>query len=84
MVNIAIATKEVLSFFLDQKDASTMARVECILEVLQNNVSENNRIMALGTGEIITYDDLCRVRGILNGLMENLQWEIQPNRTTEN
>lgn len=84
MMNIKIETKEVLSFFLDQKDAAKMAKVECILNVLQSKISKNNQIMALGTGKIITYDDLCRVRGILNGLMENLQWEIQPQRNTEN
>ena len=84
MTNMTIETKKVLGFFLDQTDTTRMARVEHLLEMLQHMVSENNQIMALETGEIITYDDLCRVRGILTGLMDNLQWEVQPKRNTEN
>lgn len=83
MTNMTIETKKVLGFFLDQADTTRMARVEHLLEMLQHMVSENNQIMALETGEIITYDDLCRVRGILIGLMDNLQWEVQPKRNTE-
>jgi hypothetical protein len=70
---MTIETKKVLSFFLDQTDTTKMARAERLLEILQNNISENNQIMALGTGEVITYDDLCRARGILAGLIDNLQ-----------
>lgn len=83
MTNMTIETKKVLGFFLDQADTARMARVEHLLEMLQHMVSENNQIMALETGEIITYDDLCRVRGILTGLMDNLQWEVQPKRNIE-
>lgn len=83
MTNMTIETKKVLDFFLDQTDTTRMARVEYLLGMLQHMVSEDNQIMAFETGEIITYDDLCRVRGILIGLMDNLQWEVQPKRNTE-
>ncbi len=83
-MKMTIETKTVLGFFPNSWDMTAMMRVDNIVETLQNRVTDENQVMALETGEIITYDDLCRVRGILTGLMENLQWEVQPKRNTEN
>ena len=71
-----IETRTVLNCLPNQNDLTAMARAEDIISTLQSKITEDNKIMALATGEIITYDDLCRVRGILSGLMDNLQWAI--------
>lgn len=71
-----IETKTVLNLLPNQNDLTAMARTEDIISRLQSKMTEDNKIMALATGEIITYDDLCRVRGILSGLMDNLQWAM--------
>lgn len=69
-----IETKTVLNLLPNQNDLTAIARTEDIISRLQDKMTEDEKIMALATGEIITYDDLCRVRGILSGLMDNLQW----------
>ena len=71
-----IETRTVLNCLPNQNDLTAMARTEDIISGLQDKMTEDNKIMALATGEIITYDDLCRVRGILSGLMDNLQWAM--------
>ena len=71
-----IETRTVLNFLPNQNDLTAMTRTEDIISRLQDKMTEDEKIMALATGEIITYDDLCRVRGILSGLMDNLQWAM--------
>ena len=73
-----IETRTVLNCLPNQNDLTAMARTEDIISTLQSKMTKDEKIMALATGEIITYDDLCRVRGILSGLMDNYQWAIIP------
>lgn len=75
-----IETKTVLSFLPDTYEVIALGRTDSIVSMLQDKMTEDNKIMALATGEIITYDDLCRVRGILSGLMDNYQWAIMPTK----
>lgn len=73
-----IKTKTVLNFLPGTYEVNAMGKTDTIVGMLQEKLNEDNKIMALATGEIITYDDLCRVRGVLGGLMDNCQWEIIP------
>lgn len=75
-----IETKTVLNLLPNQNDLTAMARTEDIISGLQDKMTEDEKIMALATGEIITYDDLCRVRGVLSGLMDNLQWAMMSEK----
>ena len=75
-----IETKTVLNLLPNQNDLTAMARTEDIISRLQDKMTEDEKIMALATGEIITYDDLCRVRGVLSGLMDNLQWAMMSEK----
>ena len=73
-----IKTKTVLNFLPDTYEVIALGRTDSIVCMLQKKLNENDKVMALATGEIITYDDLCRVRGVLGGLMDNCQWEVMP------
>ena len=73
-----IETRTVLNFLPNTCEVNAMGKTDTIVSMLQDKMTEDNKIMALATGEIITYDDLCRVRGILGGLMDNCQWEVMP------
>lgn len=73
-----IETKAILNFLPSACEVTAMGRTDTIIGMLQEKLYEKEKVMALATGEIITYDDLCRVRGVLGGLMDNCQWEIIP------
>lgn len=73
-----IETRTVLNFLPNTCEVNAMGKTDTIVGMLQEKLNEDNKIMALATGEIITYDDLCRVRGVLSGLMDNCQWAVIP------
>ena len=71
-----IETRTVLNFLPNTCEVNAMGKTDAIVGMLQEKLSGDEKIMALATGEIITYDDLCRVRGVLSGLMDNYQWAV--------
>ena len=73
-----IETRTVLNLLPSTYDMNAMGKLDTIVSMLQEKLNPNDKIMVHATGEIITYDDLCRVRGILSGLMDNYQWVVMP------
>lgn len=71
-----IETKTVLNFLPNQLDINAIIRTKGIISMLQDKMNSDDKIMALETWEVITYEDLCKALCILNGIADNLQWEI--------
>lgn len=68
---------EILTIHLTEAETTILKMSDEILCRVQKVLEEKDAsIMALETGEVITYSGLGRARGIISGVAENIAWEL--------
>lgn len=76
-MNMNIETKEVLTLHLTEEEIEILETADKILLKVQALLEGLDKgIMALETGEIIDYMGLARARGIMDGIANNIAWEL--------
>lgn len=62
-----------------ENDNNAFDIVDGLLANLAEILDENDYFKSCKTGEIISGDELARVRGVISGLAENYRWNIHRN-----
>lgn len=68
--------KHTIDTGLTCEEMEILAQADEILHRLQNDLGNKLEMMSLETGEIISTDEFCRVRGILGGLATYRGWQL--------
>lgn len=67
----------VLNVMLTEAEESILKLADSILLKVQMEITGDTTLMNPQTGEIVTGYDIARARGVMGGIEECRQWEIQ-------
>ena len=71
--------KHIIDTGLTFEEMETLAQADEILHRLQNDLGSQLNMMSLETGEVISTNELARVRGIIGALSEYRDWQLSIN-----
>ena len=77
-MEMTLRTIETLNIALTVEERMALKKADEVLLGVQRVLeAKDSYIMALETGEVIDWDDIARVRGVMGGITDYSQWTFE-------